>query len=170
MGGSSATARSRKDQLHADNADPAAIRQVQKDIRACARQLRNIFYDNEASRINVNAVNRQIEKVFANIQRSETTFKPVPSNDCRPDKLLTHFKQHFTAPPLQSTPADLISQPPPQFIANLQQLSVQNPVNHDPPSLDEAYDACKTAKNRKASSDIPSEFLKHARDCPQFLQ
>ena len=47
--------RSRKDQLHADNADPAAIRQVHRAIRACSRQLRNIFYDNEASRINMNA-------------------------------------------------------------------------------------------------------------------
>ena len=118
----------------------------------------------------MNAVYRQIEKDFANLQRSETTFKP--SDGCRPDKLLTHFKQHFAAPPLQSTPAALISQPPPAFITNLQQLSVQNPVNHDPSTLDEVYDACKTAKNRKAISDIPSKFLKHARDCscPQFLQ
>ena len=158
-----------KDNLSWMRRDKKKRVQVHKNIRKRLNKLRNDFYASEARKINQFAKNREIDKIFARSGKHETTQSQPQTTCIDPNKIFEHFKQHFNQTPLTTLPESMTQNPPPPFIQELQKISTDNPISNSCPTLTEVYNACRQCKNGKASSDIPSEFLKYARDSPEFL-
>ena len=157
-----------KDNLAKTGAPPGESKEIHRRIKKRVSHLQNEHYRHEAAQININAVNRQIEAVFARADRQETIHRVQSTTACKPELLLKHFSNHFAPPPLPEPPPELTSSPP-AFLAGLQRLSEQTQINHEAPTETEVYACLRRMKNRKSSSDCPAEFLKFARDSSEFM-
>ena len=132
----------------------------EKKIRLRACYLKNEHFKKEAKKINMFAINKQIEKLFSRAKNQETTLKPT-KDACPTEKLLAHFKKHFNPadPSIESTPEE-ISNDLPLFVKELQKISDIIDIIDTPPTADEIEKHIKLLKNNKASNDIQPELLK----------
>ena len=78
----------------------------------------------------------------------------------------------FCLAPSETTPKDIID--PPEFIKRLAESGIHDLNDLDghlrnPPDADEIKNTINKLKERKASSDIPAEYLKAIVDCPKYI-
>ena len=161
----------KKDDLISSNADCKSIATIRKKIRARAKYLKNEHFKQEAIKINNLAINRQIERLFAQAKNQQTTLKQINSS-CPPDKILAHFKNHFNPedPSKTRTPEEFNEENLPDFVEELRTLSDNNLIIDTPPSVDEIQKHLKELKPNKASNDIEPELLKKLNESPIMLQ
>ena len=131
--------------------------------------LRNEKLRQEAEEINENVNRRQVEELYKNFKEGYTTFVKVNEKHCDTHKLKDYFKAHFNPSPTSSIQIELLDAP--KFIEELQNLNDDDTqFNTDPPNVEELRTVIKSLKNGKSSNDIPSEYIKHAIDCKEFLE
>ena len=161
----------KKDELMSHNADRKSLASIRKKIRSRAKYLKNEHFKQEAEKINVLAINREIEKLFARAKNQQTTLKPINSA-CPPDKILDHFKKHFNPddPSKRQTPDELTEGNLPDFVEELRALSDNTPIIDTPPSAEEIQKHLKELKANKASNDIEPELLKKLNSHPIMIQ
>ena len=82
-------------------------------------------------------------------------------------KLVNHFKAHFNPPPPETVPTEITN--PPDFIADLQQITQNIDIDSTPPTADEIQTTLSKLHNKKSSNDVPPEFLKAAAQCEKFI-
>ena len=156
-----------KDELISKNAGFKTLSRIRKKMRLRARHLRNEYFKSEAEKMNQLAINREIEKLFAQAKKQETTLR-TPSGSCQPEKLLDHFKSHFNPPSNPQTPNELQNDTP-NFIEELQNISSQFNINDELPSIEEIKQQIKKLKNNRANNDVSPELLKKC-DHPIMLE
>ena len=133
-------------------------------------QLRNNVYQGEANKISDAYEARNLEKVYR-LSKQNLLNKNAKEIPCA--GLKEHFKQHFShPPPSETTPKDIID--PPEFIKRLAESGIHDLNDLDghlrnPPDADEIKNTINKLKERKASSDIPAEYLKTIVDCPKYI-
>jgi len=71
-----------KDKLTSENSDLNSIKAVRKKIRHRAKHLKNVYLKQEAEKINLLAINREIEKLFQRAKNQHSTLKQIPSSWC----------------------------------------------------------------------------------------
>ena len=135
------------------------------------KYLKNEHFKQEANQINNLAINREIEKLFSRAKSQHTTLQPINSN-CPPDKILSHFKNHFNPddPSKENTPDSLTGGNLPDFIEELRSISDTNQITDTPPTVEEIQKHLKELKAKKASNDIEPELLNRLNDHPVMLQ
>ena len=145
------------------------IKRLSRQILNRHKTLKNEFFKAEAAQINIHAINRQVSKLFTKAKAQSTTLKSPPSS-CPPEKLISHFTNHFNPPIPQEDelPPELMSDIP-DFVNDLRELSRQYPFDNDIPTREEVVKSLSNLKNGKASNDIPPEILKHARNSSNFM-
>ena len=152
------------------NTKPLLHKSHSKMIQRRFDQLRNVYYQNEANLIHEAAEARNLEKLFRLSKRQMMNKKP-PEISC--PGLKEHFQKHFAhPPPSENIPPDIMN--PPDVITRLSAsgmfdiTDLEDYLKH-PPKADEISKNIKRLKNKKASSDIPAEFLKAIVDCPNYI-
>ena len=120
-----------------NNSDHKSLTSIRKKIRLRVRYLKNEHFKQEAEKINVLAINREIEKLFARAKNQQTTLKPINSA-CPLDKILNHFKRDFNPddPSKTQTPDELTEENLPNFVEELRALSDNTPFIDTPPSAE----------------------------------
>ena len=112
----------------------------------------------------------KLEKMFRLSKKKIISGKP---KEVVCDGLKEHFQQHFSHPdPSENPPEEITTLP--EFIKRLQAtgISVEDELFErckHPPSTEEIVSVIKKMKNKKATSDIPSEFLKAIIDSPNCM-
>ena len=161
-----------KTELVAKNAPPESLARIRKKIRLHARFLKNEHFKSEAEKINMFAINKDLEKLFSRAKTQETTLRPT-DNTCSSDKLMNHFKAHFNPedPSNVSTPEELLmnNDDLPIFVKELQNISDGIDINDTPPTVEEIQKHVLNLKNNKANNDIDAELLKRCSH-PIMLQ
>ena len=133
-------------------------------------KLRNDFYQGEADKISDAYEARNLEKVYR-LSKNKLINKKATEITC--PGLKDHFLKHLTHPdPSDTEPNEIID--PPEFIKRLSESGIadMNDLNEHlqlPPSSEEIRTIIKKLKDKKASSDIPAEYLKAIIDCPNYL-
>ena len=136
------------------------MKRIRKKIRHRVRYLKDEHFKSEADKLNIYALNRQIEKLFMKAKSQETTLKPT-YNTCPTEKLFEHFKTHFNpqGPSTDYTPEEMTENIP-KFVKDLQNISDSADISDTPPTIDEIQKHIQKLKNNKASNDIEPELLK----------
>ena len=141
--------------------NPLEFKCVSKKISKRFNQLRSKYYKNLADSITEAGEARNLEKMFRLSKKNMISGKP---KEAVCEGLEEHFQKHFNHKPPSTNPPSEITLIP-DFIKRLQSTGV--PLNNDlfdkfknPPSQDEIISVIKKMKNRKATTDVPSEFLK----------
>ena len=86
--------------------------------------------------------------------------------------LMWRITLHFSHPsPSETAPVEITD--PPEFIKRLSESGICDMSDLDehlrnPPNADEIKNTIRKLKDRKASSDIPAEYLKAIVDCPKY--
>ena len=114
-------------------------------------------------------INKVLDKLFSRAKKQETTLKPTPGK-CLPEKILDHFKKHFSATSLVDwvTPDELSSNLP-EFVRELQNFSENFLVNHEVPIIGEIQKHLRQLKWGKTSNDVDPDLLKKCEH-PLMLQ
>ena len=84
---------------------------------------------------------------------------------------MEHFKAHFNPrdPSVDYTPKELLSSEIPSFVDDLREISKNNQINDEAPSIQEIQQHLRKLKANKASNDIEPELLQRC-DHPVMLQ
>ena len=85
-----------KNQQVAQNFNSNELSKTTERIRLRASFLKNECFKVEAAKIIQSVINRVLDKLFSRAKKQETTLKPTPGK-CLPEKILDHFKKHFSA-------------------------------------------------------------------------
>ena len=137
-----------------------------RNIRKRINHLRNATLSQEADEINENANRRQVEELYRNMKKTNTTFKKLPEQQqCDPAILTKYFVTHFSADSETKTPPEL--EDAPDFIKQLKTIG-NTEMNIDPPDIEELDSVVKSLKNGKSANDVPVEFVKCAMECDEF--
>ena len=140
---------------------------ITKQIKSRVRELRNEKLRNEAQELNSFTTKRDIERMYKSFKDDGSTFKSIRQKDgCDAHKLRKYFSAHFGTPSNDPDPIELVKAP--VFLQRLTNVPVD--YNTLPPKKDEIIDTLKKLKNRKASNDIPAEFLKYAIDSDEVIE
>ena len=135
-------------------------KKVTKELKKRVKHLRNMKLWEEANAINENINRRQIEELYRNVGRGNTSFTKIKDKyQCDPTKLKDHFKQHFNLN-RESTVSILASEIPHSL--KLTFSNNQHELHNEPPSVDELKSTIKSLKNGKSANDIPAAYVKHA--------
>ena len=157
-----------KDQQISQNANSNELSKTRKRIRLRSRFLRNQYFKSEAEKINQLAINRELEKLFSQAKKQETTLKTAPSK-CAPEKLLNHFRQHFNPDHSEFVIPEELSTNIPDFVHELQEISEKFPINNSAPSIQEIQKHLHLLKTVKACNDVDPELIKRCEH-PIMLQ
>jgi len=131
---------------------------LRKKIKKQKKYLINKFYQNEAEKINLNALNREMKELFENSKNHKSLPKSQPKLYCKPEKLAKHFENHFASKTHKFKPSLLES--PPTCIVMLTEQSSNMSINEAPPSTQEIQAIINNLKSNKSSTDISVEILK----------
>lgn len=159
----------KRDQLDR-NQHKTEFKQLSKQIKKRFDQLRTIYYQNMASQISEAQEARNLEKMFR-LSKQKMSSKKPKEQVC--DGLEEHFRNHFThKQPSVDPPSEITTVP--GFIKRLAASGVateEESFEHckQPPSSEEIISTIKKLKDKKASSDIPAEFLKAVINCEQYI-
>ena len=134
------------------------FKRVTKEIRKRYNQLRNKFYENQAQKLNDAHQARELDKLFR-YSKNQSVIK-VKTETVKCPGLENHFKTHFTHEVTKETPEKLITIP--EFIQKLKCTGYHIDKNAASPEIHKITSAIKKLKRSKASTDIPSEYLKTA--------
>ena len=152
------------------NQHKQAYKDLSKHIRKRFDELRTLYYQNMANQISEANEARNIEKMFRLSKQKMSSKKP---SDIICEGLEEHFINHFNhCPPSTEPPSEITTIP--EFIKRLQSIGLADSnecTEHytHPPSSAEIINVIKKFKNKKASSDIPAEYLKAITDCPNYI-
>ena len=142
-------------------------KELTKQIKKRVKHLRNERLKREADEMNDYANRRKIEQLFKQVKFDNSPFKNIKTNSkCDPTKLKEHFQKHFSKPINETSLMETVS----VEIINLLQNISNEPLCTNAPDTNEILDVIKTLKQGKASSDLPSEYIKAAVSSRQFLE
>ena len=148
--------------------------QLTKQIRKRFDQLRNIFYQTEADKLDEAYEARNLEKLFRLGKNTTSHGKPVEKN-C--PGLKEYFTNHFSHPtPDTEIPSEIAN--PPEFIKRLvasgtatdADIDQINELIQPTPSSEEIITTIRKLKNKRASTDVPAEFLKAISDSKIYVK
>ena len=71
------------------------MKQLRTKIKRPKVFLMNQFYQSEADKLNLNAINRELKELFENAKNPETLPSSKRKLCCIPEKLARHFESHF---------------------------------------------------------------------------
>ena len=143
---------------------------LSRKIKKRLTQLKNIYYEKQAMKLNEAYEKRNIEKMFYLSKKKIINSKPR-EQQC--PGLKEHFSNHFCHPaPSECIPEEILQ--PPDFILKLKTSGHINDQNKDeylqhPPLSNEIITNIKSLKNNRASTDIPAEFLKAAKESTKYI-
>ena len=137
-----------------------------KLVKSRVRKLKNEKFRKEAEEIDKYTRYRQVDQLYKAFKSDNSAFKEYRSEKkCDPSKLKEYFREHFASEAIESDPIELTSIP--SFVEKLQKTSIEG-LKNSPPDETEILMIVKKLKERKASNDIPTAFVKHAADNNQF--
>ena len=162
---------------HRDSVDrhtqPELFKSINKKIRNRFDQIRNKYYQGQAEKLTEAYEARNLEKLYRLSKASCTNKKPVEQT-C--PGLKEHFQAHFNHPsPTDEPPIEIVD--PPEFIKRLKKSGIAtdeemgqlDSLTKNPPKIDEIKKVLKKLKNRKASTDVPAEYIKAAAGSHSYM-
>ena len=117
----------------------------------------NQFYRSEANKINLNALNRELKKLFENTRKHQTLPSSQTSSYCKPEHLAAFFQNHFDEKTKKqvTAPAQIISSPNCISLLTMDNNSHDDTLtNEDPPILQEIQSIFRNLKSNQSSTDI----------------
>ena len=155
------------------NTHPSEFTSISKQIRRRFNQIRNLYYSGEAEKLDEAYEARNLEKLFRLSKKSSSNKKPA-EQPCA--GLKEHFETHFTHLDPSEEPPDEITRPP-EFIKRLTASGVASDADLDqinsltiyPPDASEIKSNIKKLKDKRASTDVPAEFLKAALASASYI-
>ena len=149
---------------------PTKYKELSKRIGKRFNQLRSEYYKGLANSISEAQEAKNLEKMFRLSKKKMISGKP---KELICDGLNEYFEKHFTHLPPSDEPPNEITLVP-EFIKRLQStgITLENEVFESfklPPTQDELVSVINKMKNKKATTDIPSEFLKSITNSPNCM-
>ena len=146
---------------------------INKKIQNRYGQIRNNYYQGQAEKLTEAYEARNLEKLYRLSKTSCNNKKPVEQT-C--PGLREHFQAHFNHPsPSDEPPKEIVD--PPEFIKRLKECGIASNEEMEqldnstrsPPKIDEIKKVLKKLKNKKASTDIPAEYIKAAAGSHSYM-
>ena len=141
-----------------------------RKIRRQYDVLRNRFYAEQAKELNELVEKREIEKLYQAVMASEIVNKKVPEKECA--GLREFFETHFNKKNDAPKPDTIIN--PPDFIRKVIATGVVDDAERErmaaAPRTAEIERIIGKMKNKRAFTDVPSEFLKAASESSKFVE
>ena len=140
--------------------DPAKNKELRNKIKAASKNLKNSYYGKKADEINLASEARDTEREFR-MMHNHSVLKTKRNNAISSSILETHFKEHFSKPPIP-VPDEVTNPQCYPFLQNPEEC-VNTVIDESQPSQEEAEKVMHSMKTGvcKGSDILSAEQIKY---------
>ena len=137
-----------------------SIKSFRRKIKKRKSFLMNNFYQIEANKINLNAINREMKELFENAKNHKTISTNRSKCICPPEQLAVYFEKHFVEKNDENSNPEQLETIPTSITSLSNNSLKEAEINENPPTEEEIQTLINNLKSNKSSTDIPVEILK----------
>ena len=134
------------------------MKQLRTKIKRREVFLMNQFYQSEADKLNLDAIDKELKELLENVKNHKTLPSSQHKLHCIPEKSARHFESHFNNKTEKPEPKSL--QTPLACIQEITGYPEDTFINEHPPSAQEIQETVSNLKSNKSSTGISVENIK----------